>query len=65
MSDSGRTLGDFGNSLEDTQAEEAGRNRMDAELRSIGAIIRLLEQMPGGLPARSRCMAYLAARYSQ
>ena len=50
--------------IEDEAAEEAtsGR-RMDPELKVLGAMIRLLDELDE--PARGRAVTWLASRYSE
>lgn len=48
-------------SEEEPQEEAETGRRMDPELRSIAAILRLLEALPE--PARERCVVYVSDRY--
>lgn len=56
MSDTSDTRTD-----DEADVDEGTRRRLDPELRVLGAIIRLLDEVE--LPARNRIVAYLAARF--
>ena len=43
--------------------DREGTRRMDPELRTLSAIIRLLESLD--LPARTRAVCWLTSRYSE
>ncbi len=49
--------------LEAAAEETDGRRRLDAELRVMGAVLRLLDELPPG--ARPRVVAWLTSRFSQ
>jgi hypothetical protein len=51
--------------VQQTEAEEEATTsrRLDPELRALGAIIRILDDLPE--PARCRAVAWIHSRYSK
>lgn len=45
----------------DEQEEAQGSRKMDSELRTIGAMLRLLDELPE--PAQARVVEYLSRRF--